>query len=784
MKFSRALFAVMLTASSARASDDAVVAGVVDDAFLHPLAGATVVIHDAQGNTVAKEVTGADGSFSFAGVPFGDYTVEASAPGLVGDHQHLQIGSNQVANLELTLVSSEEVITVDEDWAVPPPPKATGSVATMTRQTLDELPGADDRPVTDVVGTQPGFVVDALGNVYARGNHANVQYQIDGVPVPDSVGSLFAASIPVRLIQNLEIYTGGMPAEFGDRLGAVVNLTTRRAGDHPEGNAQVRYGSYNSVEPGATYAAKLSDKVGMFAGGSVLYPDRALDPPSPEPLHDTGYTGRVFGRIDYAPCECNRYELFATYAHNRFQIPLDATATPFDPASPRPPDRFGNDAPAFVPRDTNATETEDELFAALAFTHKLEHGQILVAPLYKLSRGVLLGDAAHALGPTSDPDAVASDVTRLAHHAGGVAAYTRHAGSHLFKAGAEVDFLHGVTDFTSYARAAAGGIDPSLTEAGRDKTNALTTGVYAQDHITLGELTLDAGLRLDEQHVMLRGGVTDDQAGVSPRLGASYAVAKDTVVHLFTGVNWQPPAPLDATNAARALGITTPSAAAYDLKAETDLYAEAGVASRLATQLRAGLTAWGRYAYDQLDDTAIGSTSLVSNYNFDRGRAAGLEASLDLRVGPWLSGFANASYGLAEGKGIASAKFLFDAAALADQTWQTLDHAQTLTANGGATVRDGRFVLTGLVAYGSGLRTGPTNNEHVPGHVRGDLSMSYTFVPHAYPIKVGVDVINVADARYAYRIGNGFVGSSYGAPRTVFLSLSLPFAAEPHHTGE
>ena len=784
MRLAAVLFAVMATASSASADGSAVVAGVVEDALLHPLTGATVVIHDSAGNTIAKTVTGADGKFTFNGVPYGDYTVEGSSPGLVGDHQHLQINSEAVPAIELTLVNGEEVITIEEDWSVPPPPPVTGSVATVTRQKLAELPGGDDRPVTDVVGTQAGFVTDALGNIYARGNHANVQYQIDGVPVPDSVGSLFAASIPVRLIQSLEIYTGGMPAEFGDRLGAVVNLTTRQASDHPDGAATMRYGSFNTLEPGVTYATKLTDTIGMFGGGSLEYSQRALDPPSIEPLHDAGYTGRVFGRVDWTQCDCNRYELFATYGHNEFQIPLDPAATQFNPAVPRPPDRFGNDAPAFVPRDTNSTETEDELFAALAFTHKLAHGQILVAPLYKLSRGVLFGDAAHALGPTSDPGAVASDVSRLSHHAGGVAAITEKSGSHQMKAGVQVDFLHGVTEFTSYARADAGGIDPTMTVSGRDKTDALTTGAYAQDHITLGDLALDVGLRLDEQHVILRGGTTDDSAGISPRASASYSFTKETIAHVATGVNWQPPAPLDATNAARALGITDASAAKYDLKAETDLYAEAGIESKLITELRGGLTAWGRYAYDQLDDTVIGSTSLTSNYNFDRGRAGGLEASLDLRVGPWLTGFANASLGVAQGQGIASAKFLFSADALADHSWQSLDHAQTLTANGGATIRDGRFVITGLVAYGSGLRTGPTNNEHVPGHVRGDVSMNYTFTPRAYPIKVGVDIINVADAHYAYRIGNGFVGSSYGAPRTVFLTLSLPFTPEPHHKGE
>jgi len=62
--------------------------------------------------------------------------------------------------------------------------------------------------------------------------------------------------------------------------------------------------------------------------------------------------------------------------------------------------------------------------------------------------------------------------------------------------------------------------------------------------------------------------------------------------------------------------------------------------------------------------------------------------------------------------------------------------------------------------------------------------MAYTFTPHAYPIRVGIDVINVFDAHYAFRIANGFVGSSYAPPRTVYLSLSIPLAAEPHHKGE
>jgi outer membrane receptor for ferric coprogen and ferric-rhodotorulic acid len=127
---------------------------------------------------------------------------------------------------------------------------------------------------------------------------------------------------------------------------------------------------------------------------------------------------------------------------------------------------------------------------------------------------------------------------------------------------------------------------------------------------------------------------------------------------------------------------------------------------------------------------------------------------------------------------------LFTPEELADHSWQQLDHAQTWTANGGATIRDHRFTATALAQYGSGLRTGPSNNEHVPGHVVVDVSTQYTFETSGYPFRLGVDIINLFDDHYAYRIANGFVGSSYGAPRSVYLTLSLPLAREPHHPGE
>lgn len=72
----------------------------------------------------------------------------------------------------------------------------------------------------------------------------------------------------------------------------------------------------------------------------------------------------------------------------------------------------------------------------------------------------------------------------------------------------------------------------------------------------------------------------------------------------------------------------------------------------------------------------------------------------------------------------------------------------------------------------------------MPQHVHVDETLAYTFETGGYPIRLGVDIINMFDAHYAYRIASGFVGSSYATPRSVFVTLALPLAAEPHPAGE
>jgi len=255
-----------------------------------------------------------------------------------------------------------------------------------------------------------------------------------------------------------------------------------------------------------------------------------------------------------------------------------------------------------------------------------------------------------------------------------------------------------------------------------------------------------------------------------------YSLGSDTVVHAFAGLLWQPPPVLDAPAAARILGLVPAgTAVSYDLKPEKDRYAEVGIESRVLPELTLKLTGWGKLTDDQLDDVGVGSTNLISPYNFREGRAGGIEASAILVLGRRFQAFANGTLQKAMGRGIESAQYLFSPDDLANQGWQFLDHDQRWKASAGATFKEGGWRLSSLFQCGSGLRTGPANDQHVPDHVRVDLGAAYQLRTLPMRPALAVDLVNLFDARYAYRINNGFNGSHWAPGRSIFARVSASF---------
>ncbi|MHB8420460.1 MAG: TonB-dependent receptor [Myxococcales bacterium] len=764
------------------------ITGAVHNPLYQPIASARVEALAPDGRTLAQGHGGKDGAFSLPPLPVGSYLVRTTAEGYGPSTLAIDLGP-KAGPLDVILASatSRYVVQVHEQ-RVPVPPKTGESVAQVSRETVKTLPGGDTVPLNSVLATQPGFVADSFGAIHARGNHGDLLYVIDGIPLPPGASGVFASAIPTQLVGNLQLITGGIPAEYGEELAGVVDITTRHGTPHPEGNVQLEYGSYQLLEPSGYYAQDIG-RASVFVGGNFQTTSRGLDPPAATPvLHDQLLTGSAFTRDDYLLSDHDRIELIANYSQSQFQIPIDPTVLPLSDAPPgatRGPDIYGNPPPPFVPYGANPTESERDLFAALSYQHGFGTGASLqLSPYVRDSYGDLLCDPGGSLGATADPGSQCADIQRELFHEGAVSDLSWKVGEHQsWKAGLLFDEAQSSVDYTQYTRddgSPAGGPDPALTVTGQDQTRITLAGVYLQDRMTFGKWTIFPGVRFDLQDASFVGTTLPNSFlwGPSARLGVSYSFTEDLVLHAFAGYLWQPPSALDAPVAARVLvpslaGQTVP----VDIKAERDEYTEVGLADRLFRKVTASLTVWGKISQDQLDDLTVGNTNLVANYNFKNGRAAGVEAALDGAPSRWLSGFGNVSWELGQGQGIDSAAYLFTPAQVADQSWQTLDHVQAWTANVGLDLHDPAATshASVLFNYGSGLRTGLNNDLAVPAHATFDVTLRHRFEVALHP-EVAIDVLNVFDEVYAIRIANGFVGSAYGALRQIDLRVTVPFS--------
>ena len=253
---------------------------------------------------------------------------------------------------------------------VPELSRTGSSVSTVTRPMLEALPGGDTQPLPYVLASQPGFVPDTFGLLHTRAADGGISYVIDGIPLLTVPVGQFSSFIPMRLVQQLRIITGGFPAEYGFGMGAVIDVTTRHAIGGPSGQAQLVYGSYQTVIPSFNYAQEVG-KVSVITGGSFETTERGLDPPSVSPiLHDKMMTGSGFARVDYILGEHDRVEVIALYSQTHYQVPIDPTILPLSDApsgATRGNDSYGNPPTVFVPYSANPIEDERDMLLAASY---------------------------------------------------------------------------------------------------------------------------------------------------------------------------------------------------------------------------------------------------------------------------------------------------------------------------------------------------------------------------------------------------------------------------------
>ena len=139
---------------------------------------------------------------------------------------------------------------------------------------------------------------DSFGQLHVRGDHANIQYRIDGVILPEGITG-FGQVFDTRFASNIDLLTGALPAQFGLREAGVIEITTKTVYE-TGGSVDLYGGSRDTVQPSFQFGGS-EGKLNYFATGSYLENNLGIENPVPgaNPIHDQTEQFKGFAYASY-----------------------------------------------------------------------------------------------------------------------------------------------------------------------------------------------------------------------------------------------------------------------------------------------------------------------------------------------------------------------------------------------------------------------------------------------------------------------------------------------------
>ncbi|MBV9527386.1 MAG: TonB-dependent receptor, partial [Sphingomonas sp.] len=200
-------------------------------------------------------------------------------------------------------------------------PSLGASQYTFDREALNKQPGGTNLTLNKSLLQAPGVVQDSYGVIHVRNEHANLQYRLNGVIVPESISG-FGTTFDPRIASSIQLITGTLPAQYGYRTAGVVNFKTESGLLGNRGEAGIYGGSFGWLEPSAMIQGS-SGNFSYFLSGSYLRNDIGIENPLPtkHAIHDRTIQIRPFAFVSDVLSEKSRVALFAGSFIGKFQIP-------------------------------------------------------------------------------------------------------------------------------------------------------------------------------------------------------------------------------------------------------------------------------------------------------------------------------------------------------------------------------------------------------------------------------------------------------------------------------
>lgn len=645
------------------------------------------------------------------------------------------------------------------------------SVYRIGPKDIAALPQGEDSAFDQVLLRVPGVAQDSFGQLHVRGDHANLQYRLNGIILPESISG-FGQTLDTRLVSNINILTGALPAQYGYRTAGVIDIQTKTGEQTKGGNIGVQIGSNNTRQISGDVSGSNND-FSYYLNGSFNADNLGIENPTPasSALHDRTLQGKAFGYFSYLLNPDTRVSLILGNADNRFQIPNRPDQTPSFQLN-----GVGN----FSSTDLNERQRETTRYGILAlqgaigpkFDYQLavfsRYTQILFEP-------DLIGDLLYT--------GVASHVqrTNLANGIQADGSYKLNA-SHTLRAG--ISYTRERVENTSNSLTFIADNDGKQLDtqpfsiADGSRKNVSQTGLYLQDEWKLSDkVILNYGARADWVNAFVSA------SQVSPRVGVVYQMTPRTTWHAGYAKYFTPPASeLIATTTINSFNNTTnaaPTSQNDAVQAESSDYFDLGVNHQLSSHLTLGLDGYYKKIRNLLDEGQFGSALLFTPFNYAEGKIYGVELTLNYRKDN-MAAYLNLARATALGKHITSSQYNFDQDELdyVATRWVHLDHDQRLTASAGVSYLWQGINMSADAIFGSGLRRGFANTEHLPSYTTVNLGAARTFTDTPIgKLTARFSVINLFDRVYELRDGSGIgVGApQFGQRRGFYVVMTKGF---------
>jgi hypothetical protein len=711
-------------------------------------------------------------------LPFGLYDVRVEQPGFAPASASIEVRSavpvEYSIKLNLPSVNTSVTVRATETLVDPHRSSSVNEIGEQTIQTrTTSLPG---RSLQDLVNSQPGWTYEGNAVLHPRGTEYQTQFVLDGIPLTDNRSPGLGPEVEADDIDSLTVYTAGIPAEFGRKMGGIVEVNTLKdAAPGMHGQVVLSGGSFDTAGAFARvqYAWKAST-VGASASGDMT--SRYLNPVVPQNYTNRGTTGDFAARYERDLTAKDRIGLIVRHDLSRFQIPNEQI-------------------------QQGAGQRQDggnfETMGIASYQHVFSSDVLG-------SLRAMVRDNANDL--TSNPQSTPV-IAFLHNHFRETyfnGALSLHHGNHDFKAGFESDntflqesFNDRITDPSRF--------DPgtplsfvfpgSLPSEGRRPE--LDQSAYIQDSIRCRNWTFSAGLRWDHYQLLV------NQNALSPRLSAArFFPATGLVLHVSYDHVFQTPEAENILLASSPQVISlNPSVLRLPVEPSRGNYYEIGVTKAVLGQLRLDANYYRRYSNNYADDDQILSTAVAFPIAFRKAIIYGAEGKLEMPHWGRFSGFVSYSYMVGNAWFPVTGGLFLGEDAISAGTQLTGHFPDTQDQRNTVRTRlrsrlSSRTWIAGGAQYGTGMpfeftgtseqalaQYGPAMVDRVDfarGRVRPSLAVDVSAGAELYRrdqwlTTLQADVQNLNDRLNVLDFGGLFSGNAIAPPRSYMLRLQTSF---------